>query len=65
MDIKPPNLVMTLRNANKLSGAVAGEAIGVKVLIFILMFTNLVATSFCGYILYIKNHHEPRVPNHS
>jgi len=35
-------LVMMLRNANKHFGAVAREAIGVKILIMILMSANLV-----------------------
>jgi predicted signal transduction protein with EAL and GGDEF domain len=35
-----------LKYTNKLSGAIAGETIGVKILILILMSTNLVITSF-------------------
>jgi hypothetical protein len=36
------NFLCALINTNKLFGAVAGEAIGVKILIMILMSTNLV-----------------------
>ena len=35
-----------LINTNKLSGAVAGKTIGVKILILILMSSNLVINSF-------------------
>ena len=39
---------------NKLSGAVAGETIGVKTLILILMSTNLVITSFSRITLVLS-----------
>ena len=38
---------MCLKHTNKLSSAVAGETIGVMILILILMSNNLVITSFC------------------
>jgi hypothetical protein len=48
-------------NTNKLSGAVAEETIGVKILILILMSTNLVITSFCGITPILLNHGIDRI----
>ena len=43
------------KNTNKFSRAVVGQTIGVKILILILMSTNLVITSFCGITSVLLN----------
>ena len=43
------------KNTNKFSRAVVGQTIGVKILILILMSTNLVITSFCGITPVLSN----------
>jgi predicted membrane protein len=44
------------KNTNKFSDTIAGETIGVKILILILMSTNLVITSFCGITPVLLNY---------
>jgi len=41
--------LFALTNTNKLSSAIAGEAIDVKILILTLISTDLVTTSFYGH----------------
>ena len=50
------DLSVCVKYTNKLSDAFARETIGVKILILILMSTNLVITSFCGITLVLLNH---------
>jgi hypothetical protein len=51
------------KNTNKLSGAVAGKTIGVKILIVILMSINLVITSFRRIIPVLLNYGKDRTTN--